>query len=146
MTIYTVATALLMNKVFLDTSYAVSLSAPGDENHQRAVELADELEANGTHFVTTRAIMLEIGNALAKVRYRQAAVRLLSALEDDPRVEIIPASDELYRRAVRIYRDRLDKEWGLIDCMSFVVMGDEKLSEALTADDHFRQAGFRVLL
>ncbi len=146
MTIYTVATGSLMNKVFLDTSYAVALSAPSDENHQRAAELAEEMEAEGTHFVTTRAIMLEIGNALAKVRYRHAAVRLLSALENDPRVEIVPASEELYRRAVEIYRDRLDKEWGLIDCMSFVVMSDQKLADALTADDHFRQAGFRVLL
>lgn len=135
-----------MSKVFLDTSYAVALSARTDENHNRAVELAEELEASGTHFVTTRAILLEIGNALAKVRYRDAAVRLLNALENDPRVEIVPASDELYRRALEIYRDRPDKEWGLIDCMSFVVMSDQGLNDALTADIHFHQAGFRTLL
>jgi predicted nucleic acid-binding protein len=58
-----------MNKVFLDTSYAVALSAPNDENHPRAEKLADELEADGAQFVTTRAILLEIGNALAKLRY-----------------------------------------------------------------------------
>ena len=136
----------LMNKVFLDTSYAVALSAPGDENHIRAAELADELEASGSRFITTRAILLEIGNALSKVRHRSAAIRLLTALENDPNVVIVPASDELYRRALEIYSDRVDKEWGLIDCMSFIVMKDEGLSEALTADNHFRQAGFRVLL
>jgi len=135
-----------MNKVFLDTSYAVALSAPGDENHIRAAELADELEASGSRFITTRAILLEIGNALSKVRHRSAAIRLLTALENDPNVVIVPASDELYRRALEIYSDRVDKEWGLIDCMSFIVMKDEGLSEALTADNHFRQAGFRVLL
>ena len=135
-----------MSKVFLDTSYAVALSASTDENHHRAAELADELEAAGTRFVTTRAILLEIGNALSKLRHRTAAVRLLTALENDPKVEIVSASDELYRRAFDIYRDRVDKEWGLIDCMSFVVMNDQGLTEALTADNHFRQAGFRVLL
>jgi predicted nucleic acid-binding protein len=78
-------TGWLMNKVFLDTSFAVALSAPGDQNHQIAAELAEHMETEGTQFVTTRAIMLEIGNALAKLRYRQAAVKLLSALENDPR-------------------------------------------------------------
>jgi len=135
-----------MNKVFLDTSYAVALSATTDENHARAVELADELETSGTHFITTRAILLEIGNALSKVRHRSAAIRLLTALENDPKVEIVGASDELYRRAFEIFSDRVDKEWGLIDCMSFVVMNDEGINDALTADNHFRQAGFHVLL
>lgn len=139
-------TARLMNKVFLDTSYAVALSARTDQNHERAVELAKELGEASTDFVTTRAVLLEIGNALARVRHRQAAVRLLSALENDPKVEIVSASDDLYQRALDIYRDRLDKEWGLIDCMSFVVMTDEGLTEALTADKHFQQAGFHTLL
>jgi predicted nucleic acid-binding protein len=135
-----------MSKLFLDTSYAVALSAPTDENHKRAAELADELEASNAQFVTTRAILLEIGNALAKVRHRSAAIRLLTALENDPNVEIISASDELYQRAFEIYGDRVDKEWGLIDCMSFVVMSEQGLTDALTADNHFRQAGFRALL
>lgn len=135
-----------MNRVFLDTSYAVALSASTDENHQRALDVAEKLEESGSTFVTTRAILLEIGNALARVRYRDAAVRLLNAIENDPNVEIIPASDELYRRAFEMYKERLDKEWGLIDCMSFVVMNDHELTEVLTADHHFRQAGFHTLL
>ena len=117
-----------MNKVFLDTSYAVALSAPADENHRRAAELADELEASDTQFVTTRAILLEIGSALSKVRHRSAAIRLLTALENDPKVEIVSASDELYQQAFEIYHERVDKEWGLIDCMSFVVMNDQGLT------------------
>jgi uncharacterized protein len=146
MTICTAATIQLMNKVFLDTSYAVALSAATDENHQRALELAEQLEASGATFVTTRAILLEIGNTLAKLRYREAAVRLLNALDNDPKLEIVQASDELYQRAFDIYQERLDKEWGLIDCMSFVVMKDHQLTEALTADHHFQQAGFHTLL
>jgi len=135
-----------MSKVFLDTSYAVALSALNDQNHQRAVDLAEELETSGSHFVTTRAVLLEIGNALARVRHREAAVKLLTALGNDPKVEIVGASDELYLRALAMYRDRLDKEWGLIDCMSFIVMNDKGLTDALTADKHFQQAGFHALL
>ena len=135
-----------MIKVFLDTSYAVALLSHTDQNHKKATDLAEELEISNTHFVTTRAIFLEIGNTLSKARHRAAAVTLLTALENDPQVEIVPASEDLCQRALEIYRDRSDKEWGLIDCLSFVVMSDRKLTDALTADNHFRQAGFNVLL
>ena len=58
--------------------------------------------------------MLEIGNALAKLRYRAAAIELLDSLEEDPNVKIIALSEELYNQAMELYRQRLDKEWGLI--------------------------------
>ncbi len=133
-------------EVFLDTAYAIALSSPHDLFHQRAVQLADEIRAAGTRLVTTRAIVLEIGNALSKHRYRQAAVRLLDALGTDPRVEIIPLSEQLCERAWRLFRERPDKEWGLTDCVSFVVMQDRGLAEALTTDEHFQQAGFQPLM
>lgn len=135
-----------MTEAFLDASYAIALSAPKDQNHERAVEIAEQLEEEGTRLLTTRAVLLEIGNALGKLRYRQAAVELLDSLEDDPDVEIIPISEQLYQRAFQLYRERKDKEWGLIDCISFIVMWDRGLIEALTTDDHFQQAGFRALL
>ncbi len=59
---------------------------------------------------------------------------------------MVPLSEDLYARAVALYGSRPDKEWGLIDCASFVVMTDRGLSKALTADEHFQQAGFRALL
>ncbi len=45
-----------------------------------------------------------------------------------------------------MFRRRHDKEWSLVDCMSFVVMQDRRLQESLTTDEHFEQAGFRSLL
>ena len=83
---------------------------------------------------------------MAKLRYRAAAIELLDSLEEDANVEIIPLSEELYDRAMELYRDRRDKEWGITDCISFVVMQDHALTEALTTDEHFKQAGFRALL
>lgn len=133
-------------EAFLDASYAVALSSASDMYHSRAIELAERLTQAGTRLVTTRAVVLEIGNALAKLRYRQAAIRLLEALDSDPQVEVVPMSDDLYRRAFDLYRSRPDKEWGLTDCVSFTVMRDRGLADALTADEHFRQAGLRALL
>ena len=135
-----------MPEVFLDSAYAIALSAPTDQYHEQAVALAERLEAEGIRLITTRAVVLEIGNALAKLRYRQAAIELLSSLEEDPAVEIIPISEQLYDRAFRYYQERPDKEWGMTDCISFIIMQDHGLTEALTPDDHFHQAGFRILM
>lgn len=134
------------NEVFLDTAYAIALSVESDEHHARAEELADLLEAAATRLVTTRAVLLEIGNALSKKRYRKAAVELLDSLEHDPQVEILSLTEELYEKALELFRNRPDKEWGLVDCVSFVVMQERGLTEALTTDEHFEQAGFHPLL
>ena len=98
----------MMAEVFLDTAYAIALSAPGDLFHRRAMALAREIKAASIHLVTTRAIFLEIGNALSKQRFRLASVGLLDTLETDANVEILALTEQLYARAVRLYRDRPD--------------------------------------
>jgi hypothetical protein len=137
---------ILSDSVFLDTAYAIALASATDEFHPQALALAEELEASGTRLLTTWAVVLEIGNALSKVQYRHAAIQLLSSLQADPSVQIIPHSDQLFDQALKLYSERLDKEWGLTDCLSFVVMQERGIAEALTADEHFQQAGFRALL
>lgn len=134
------------SKVFLDTAYAIALSSPKDENHEQAVRLAEEIETNHIKLVTTRAVVFEIGNSLARQRHRAAAVELLESLESDPTVDIVPATKELCERAFELYRARPDKEWGLTDCLSFVVMQEQDITSALTTDKHFIQAGFDALL
>ena len=133
-------------EAFLDAAYAIALSAASDQHHESAIRIAEKLEVEGTRLVTTRAVVLEIGNALSRQRHRQSAVELLSALEGDPGVEIVAISDELYAKAFRLYQERKDKDWGLTDCISFVLMEDRGITEALTTDEHFQQAGFRALL
>ncbi|MEJ5310315.1 MAG: PIN domain-containing protein [Anaerolineae bacterium] len=136
----------MRHRVFLDAAYAIALSVPRDQYHQRAVSLADELETSQTRLITTRAVLLEIGNALSKQRHRQAAVKLLQAIEADPNVKIVSLTEKLYKQALHLYCSRPDKDWGLTDCISFVVMREQQLVEALTTDTHFEQAGFRALL
>ena len=124
-------------EVFLDTAYAIALSSPKDEYHDEAVELAEQLESSGIKLITTRPVALEIGNALARQRYREASVALLQSLENDPNVEIVPLTEELYARGFELYQNRSDKEWGITDCISFVIMRERGLNEALTTDEHF---------
>ncbi len=135
-----------LTEVFLDTSYAVSLTVTADEHHEKALLLADQIMTDGARLTTTRAVIVEIGNFMAKGRHRQAAVRLLNSFEIDSKIEIVPDSEDLHARAFALYSARPDKEWGMTDCISFVVMQDAGLTVALTTDEHFEQAGYIKLL
>ena len=84
--------------------------------------------------------------ALSKQRFREAAIKLLDALESDSNVEIVPLAEDLYQEGLQLYHERKDKEWGITDCISFVVMEKRRIKAALTADAHFEQAGFMSLL
>jgi predicted nucleic acid-binding protein len=121
-------------EAFLDTAFAIALSSSGDDLHRVALALADELERSPTRIVTTRAVLMEIGNALSKKRYRSAAVELLLSLENDPKVDIVPVSGDLYAQAFKLFSERTDKEWGLVDCVSFVVMRERGITDALTSE------------
>ena len=59
---------------------------------------------------------------------------------------IVPTTDQLWQEGFDLYQRRLDKEWSLTDCISFVVMQREGITDALTGDKHFEQAGFTALL
>ena len=133
-------------ELFLDAAYLIALAVPDDEHHPKAVELLQQTEASTRLFVTTQAVLFEVGDALCKPKHRAAAFRLLRALEADPKVLIVPADAGVFTRALELFQRRADKEWSLTDCISFVVMSDNQLTEALTTDEHFKQAGFVALL
>jgi len=138
--------SLIMNEVFLDTSYVIALSSAKDSFHQKSLETAEKIQAEQSKLITSRAVMLEIGNALSDIRYKPAAVKLLNALETDPDVGIVELTESLYLQGFSLFRERQDKGWGLVDCISFVIMRERKIIEALTTDRHFQQAGFRAVL
>ena len=71
---------------------------------------------------------------------------LYQRLRGNPGVTIVPANTEVFEQGVELYSRRPDKSWSLTDCISFVVMQRYGLTDALTGDHHFEQAGFRVLL
>jgi predicted nucleic acid-binding protein len=74
------------------------------------------------------------------------AMQLLAKFEKEQGYRICPITGVLFQEALDLFRSRTDKDWGLTDCVSFVLMMQEGVTEALTADLHFRQAGFSALL
>jgi uncharacterized protein len=129
--------------VFADTYYYLALLSVTDAAHIRALELGASLNSR---VVTTEYILLEVADALATVAERPKFLGLVQRLEADENVEIVPSSPELLKSAIDLFSKRMDKNWSLTDCSSFVVMYDRQINDALTGDLHFRQAGFNPLL
>ena len=102
--------------------------------------------AAGLTLVTTEFVLIELADALCKPQYRQEVLALCEVVETDPAFRVVRATSELIQRGRKLYRESADKEWPLTDCISFVVMKDQGLAEALTADQRFEQAGFKALL
>ena len=92
--------------------------------------------------MTTQAVLTEVADGMASSRDRAVFVQFYDELRASPDVKIVESSTELFTAALDLYRSRLDKEWSLTDCISFIVMKRESLREALTEDHHFGQAGF----
>ncbi len=130
------------NRIFLDTSFVVALINEKDQYHEEAEALSYKFE--NSPLITTNAILLEIGNGLAK-DHRKEAVETISVLRGSKNVEVVQIGDRLLDDGLEIYRRCTDKKWGLVDCTSFVVMWENSVTEALTFDSDFEQAGFMVL-
>lgn len=86
------------------------------------------------------------GDACCNPRHHGDFLALYEALSRDERIQIVRLTPDLLERGVALFRSRADKDWPLTDCISFVVMQDHVLTDALTADQHFEQAGFKALL
>ncbi len=136
----------MKEEIFFDTSFAIARASRKDQFHEQSVFWSNKIQSENISVVITQAVILEIGNALAKLAFRPIAIGLLKSFERSENTVIISMSDELYEKAFELFCDRPDKEWGLVDCISFVVMDERNIESALTADEHFIQAGFRALL
>ncbi|MGA2441692.1 MAG: PIN domain-containing protein [Tepidisphaeraceae bacterium] len=132
-----------MKVTFADTFYYLAMLNPGDAAHQQAMQATEQLRGG---LLTTEFVLLEVADALSLPRERSKFLELFDYLTSTPEVVVVPTSSELLRRGVELYRRRPDKDWPLTDCISFVVMERNAIAEALTGDNHFRQAGFKPLL
>jgi predicted nucleic acid-binding protein len=131
-----------MRRVFVDSFYFFALLSPRDAAHAWAVEIADRFDGA---FVTTTSILTEVADGLSQRDLRRLFVQLCDEIAANANIHVIPLSSELWDAGCRLYRSRPDKDWSLTDCLSFVVMQKEGLTEALTGDHHFEQAGFLPL-
>jgi predicted nucleic acid-binding protein len=135
-------------EVFVDTSGWASLVDKTQPQHDVAAELYRSKRQQGWGVITTNYVITELV-ALLYSPLRLPRTRIISVVEGirtSPYVEVAHIDAALDENAWQLLKRRTDKEWSLIDCASFVVMQQRGITEALTTDHHFGQAGFVRLL
>jgi uncharacterized protein len=135
-----------MRTLFADAVYWIALLNPRDALHQKAIALSRSLDQ--MLLVTAEMVLTELLNAFAErgTALRQAATQLIQGLRQDANTRIVVQTSAQFEDALQLYGSRQDKGWSHTDCASFRIMEKERITEALTFDRHFEQAGFRALL
>ncbi len=132
--------------LFLDTAYVLALFNSRDQWHRKAIEWQIKVASDKNLLITTEFVLTEIGDGLSSRNLRAEAGKIIRALHESTVVRVVPASTVLFIDGLQMFENRDDKDWGMTDCTSFVVMNENKITAALTTDEHFRQAGFNPLL
>lgn len=131
-------------RVLLDTVFIQALLNRRDQYHGQARALLPQIREAQEVWVT-EAVLVEVGNALSAFN-REAVARFIHQCYRTPNINVVSVDTTLLKEALALYADRPDKQWGLTDCISFVVMRQRDLTAAVTVDEHFAQAGYRMLM
>jgi predicted nucleic acid-binding protein len=136
----------MMKSIFADTGYWIALLNPLDQLHARSKAVSNQL--GRVRIVTSEMVLTEVLNGFAEkgAALRTAAVSLVRELQDNPNVVISPQTSMLFRDALVLYDNRRDKSWSLTDCASILISQSEQITDALSYDEHFQQAGLNPLL
>lgn len=129
--------------ILLDTSGLFCLHNDREPSHHEARELFDATRRKLVHsYVLAEFVSL----AEARRVNREASLTFAEALIEQPDVDVVWVDELLHRSGMRLLFDRLDKRYSLADAISFILMQQRGIREALTTDHHFEQAGFSRLL
>jgi predicted nucleic acid-binding protein len=132
-----------MNAVFADTSFWIALLSPRDACHAEAAEIGRTLVCP---VVTTEYVLLEVANFFSKAEDKPLFLQCLSLVRTQSRFVVLPMTAAWLASGLESYGLHGDKDWSLTDCISFQVMKEQGIRDALATDHHFAQAGFRILL
>jgi len=132
-----------MKPVFADTFFFLASVNPADAAHRIASDWIGDYKGP---LLTTAWVVTELADAFSASVNRGTFAALYRAMHANPRLEIMPPDPDVFERALNLYFDRPDKHWSLTDCISFTVMTERGLTDAVTGDHHFEQAGFKALL
>ena len=133
-------------KVFIDTSAWIALLSKRDALHIAAKRIMENVRQQNASLFTTHFVLIEVADALCKPPRRQITIVYLNRLRSLDNLTIVPLEETLLENPWHLYCQRLDKDWELTDCTSFIVMWQENITDAFTSDRHFEQAGFVKLL
>jgi len=129
--------------IFVDTGYLLALLTPDDELFDRAQRWANAIHEP---LITTEYVLVELVNALSAPIDRPTVQAAVVEIRSSHNWELVHATPELFTEGLSLHGSRPDKHWSLTDCVSFTIMQQRGLRQALAFDHHFEQAGFECLL
>ncbi len=129
--------------ILVDTGFFLAFMQPRDELHTRAVLWSQVISEP---LLVSDYVLWETVNSLSVPPDRPKAHLLLAYLRTSPVYEFVPTTAKLTAAGVKLHADRPDKAWSLTDCISFVLMQERGIRQALAHNHHFEQAGFEALL
>lgn len=129
--------------MLLDTSGLMCLFDQRDHRHAQAIEHYDSAPSRLTHnYVLAEFVALSIARRVPQLE----ALRFINAIRNSDEIEVGWVDRNLHDQAMRLLTERQDKSWSLCDAVSFVLMSQRAIFDALTTDQDFDQAGFARLL
>ena len=133
-----------MTSLFVDTSGWGNIVDRSQPYHQVATNIYRLARQRTGKVVTSNYVLTELVALLTSPLQllRSRVVGFIQSLMQSPYVEIVHVDQELDSLSWQLLSNRLDKSWSLVDCSSFVIMERLNLTEALTNDHHFEQAGY----
>ena len=129
--------------MLLDTSGLLCLHYKTEPLHTQA---CNEYKKSVTRLTHSYIVAEYVALANARRLPRDFMLAFIVDLLDNPDIEIVWINEQLHREAVELLTLRLDKTYSLCDAVSFVLMKQRGITEALTTDRHFEQEGFTRLL
>ncbi len=132
--------------VYVDTSALIALAHKRDALHDQAVLVYQRLLEQNTRFLTTSAVLLEVGNTFSGASHKVYATSLFHLIQNSSTWEMLFIDEAWFTKGLDLFHHRMDKDWSLVDCISMVVSKSYSINKVFTSDHHFRQASFEILL
>lgn len=136
----------MAGEIFVDTSGFYSLLVQAEGMHEEAAEFMARAARERKRFITTDYVLDESVTLLRARGHGELLVPLFETMDASSAVRVEWTTPQRFHETRTFCLQHADKAWSFTDCLSFVVMRDLELREALTSDIHFEQAGFRRLL
>ena len=133
------------NTVFVDTGVWYAMADKSDQYHKKATEYTKKLVTSNINFVTTNLVVHETLMLLSRKTSKAAAIKFLDMIYSQDNIEIIENEDSIEQKAYRIFKKYADQDFSITDCLSFVIMKENRIKKAFTFDKHFKIMKFTVI-
>lgn len=133
-------------QVYVDTAALIALVHKRDSLHEKSVAVYKQLLQENTRFLTTYAVLLEVGNAFSQSSHKPLATAIFDLIDHSASWQVLPMDKPWFSKGMERFVTRADKDWSLTDCIGMVAAESYGMDSIFTSDHHFRQAGFVILL